>query len=130
MLKKVGVAGGTLVAGLIALASISSSICACGNAASNFILDVGADPMKGDPAIVQAKLLEKLPTGSSVRDLHKFAARISPIAATRESPCAHETSRVTCRFPVRGNMWGQTGFELRFDIDSSNRISNAQMARF
>jgi hypothetical protein len=130
LFKKLGIAGGTILASLTALGSIPSTICACGNAASNFVLTVLAHPMESDPAMVRTRLLKVLPKGSSIDDVRKFSASISPAQSADATLCAHVPTGVKCRFLVRGNMWRDSGFELHFALDSSHRVSDVQISRF
>jgi hypothetical protein len=130
MAKTLGIAGVSSLVVVVALASLPSVICACGSAASNFAMTVLADPMKSDAALVRTRLLKALPEGSTIEDVRKFAASISPLQMAHTTPCAPTPTGIKCRFLVSGSMWRDSGFELHFALDSSHRVSDVQISRF
>jgi len=113
---------------LVAIGSVSTSLCACTDAALNFALLVGAHPLKSDPAEVRTKLLAKLPAGSSQEKIREHIVAISPSAG--KDPCTRDVVRMSCRFPVRETFWGTSGFDVRIALDTAGHLADAEIARF
>ena len=130
MVKKIAAVFGSLVTIGVGLASVPQTICACGDASMTFTLAVKANPMRQDASDVRAKLLEKLPVGSSQADIDRLLKEISTGGDMRLANCQRAESTRICRFAIRKSIWFEKGFELRFILDSDNRLTDARVGRF
>jgi hypothetical protein len=109
---------------------LGNNVCACGDVSYRWS-EAGV-PVWAAPAESRAKLLEKVPLGSSAAQVNAFLKGLPIRDAYETGRCVQSARAIDCNF-VMYEEWfwlRKSGFLVRFTLDDAGRLSDAQITRY
>ena len=130
MSKKRVAVFGSVAAIILGLGLMPHSVCGCSVTAPMLFAHVmKSDPMTEDLVILQDKTELWVPVGSPVAYVDEFLGAVSQRPMNMESCPLQDSTRV-CRLRMRSNLFLDSGVEVRFQLDSGDRVTAVQVNRY